>query len=73
MAPTVGEITENLRDAGCEGAEIRAILDSLQDGNKKKAERLIEGCRRRQLAQLHESQQRIDRLDYLRYQLGKKE
>lgn len=69
MMPTEKEIAENLRDAGCEPDEICAILNSLHGGDGKKADRLIEGCRKRQLKQLHESQQRIDRLDYLRYQL----
>ena len=71
--PTEREIAENLRDAGCDAAEVRSILDSLQQGERRKAERLLDRCREKQLARLHESQQYIDRLDYLRYQLQRGE
>lgn len=67
--PTEREIAENLRDAGCDATEVRSILESLQHGDHKKAERLMDSCRKKQLNRLHESQQCIDRLDYLRYQL----
>lgn len=69
MMRTEKEIAENLRDAGCEADEIEAILNCLHGGDERKADKLIESCRKRQLDRLHESQQRIDRLDYLRYRL----
>ena len=69
MTPTEAEVAEALRDAGCEAGEIRAILDRLQCGDRKQSDRMMERCRRQELARLHESQQRIDRLDYLRYRL----
>ncbi|MBQ1460204.1 MAG: hypothetical protein IIZ26_04605 [Oscillospiraceae bacterium] len=73
MMPNEREIAENLRDAGCDAVEVRSILDSLQCGDRRKAERLMDSCREKQLRRLHESQRRIDRLDYLRYQLQRGE
>lgn len=65
------EILENLRDAGCEEADISAILDCLKRGDGKKTEQLMERCRKKELLRLHDSQRRLDRLDYLRYRLQK--
>ena len=65
------EIMESLHDAGCDVNDIEGILCCYDEGNKKKADRLIAECRRKQLEKLHESQRCIDRLDYLSYMLGK--
>ena len=65
------DITENLLTAGCGEKEAERIVSALQGGNLKKAEKLIAGCRKKQLDRLHESQACIDRLDYLCYRLGK--
>ena len=65
------EIRETLLAAGCGETEIALILSSLQRNDRKRTERLITECRKKQLERLHESQARIDRLDYLSYQLGK--
>ncbi|MBR4131951.1 MAG: hypothetical protein IKT99_03150 [Oscillospiraceae bacterium] len=67
------EIRENLLDAGCSGAETESILGCLRSGDRKGAEKLIDASRKKQLARLHESQQCIDRLDYLRWQMRKGE
>ena len=69
---TDNEIQETLLAAGCQGAEIGMIVSSIQKGDRKKAEKLIASCRKKQLDRLHESQACIDRLDYLSYQLGKR-
>ena len=65
------DITENLRDAGCDEAEIRSIVACSRRGDTPKAEKLIARCRKNQLAKLHEAQACIDRLDYLSYRLKK--
>ena len=68
---TENEITDTLLAAGCGEAEIGMIVSSIQRGDRKKAERLIASCRKKQLDRLHDSQACIDRLDYLSYQLEK--
>ena len=65
------KILEILRDAGCEEAEVQAILTSYMNGSYKKAERLVAQCRKKQLDKLHESQACIDRLDYFSYRMIK--
>jgi len=71
LMQTETEILENLRDAGCDEKEIDAILSCYKKGDSKNTEKLIEGCRKRQLEKMHDSQLCIDRLDYLKYQIGK--
>ena len=68
---TEKEIAENLLAAGCGEAEIESILSSIQKGDRKSTEKLIAACRKKQLDRLHDSQDCIDRLDYLSYQLSK--
>lgn len=68
---TEKEIRENLMDAGCSGDETEAILGCIRQGKTKAAEKLIGESRKRQLKQIHESQQCIDRLDYLSWQMKK--
>lgn len=63
------KIKENLKDAGCEKKEIEKILSCYLEGNTRRMEQLIDQCRMKQLKKLHESQQCIDRLDYLCYEL----
>ena len=63
------EIAQNLRDAGCGRKEIETIMDCWREGNLQGMEKRIAAFRREQLDRLHESQKRIDRLDYLSYRL----
>ena len=65
------EIAENLYDAGCKDDDIEAILNCCHIGDKNKADKLIAGCRKKQIEKLHESQRCIDRLDYLSYRLDR--
>ena len=65
------DITENLRDAGCDEAEIRSIVACSRRGDTPKAEKLTARCWKNQLKKLHEAQACIDRLDYLSYRLKK--
>jgi len=69
---TSQEITENLRDAGCSEQEIKGIVDCFCNGEEKDMKKLIGECRKKQLARLHDSQRCIDRLDFLSYQLEKR-
>ena len=72
MMQTEKEIRENLNDAGVSGMEAESILACIRTGNMKAAEKLIGKSRKKQLERIHESQQCIDRLDYLNYQLTKR-
>ena len=63
------EIVENLRDAGCDEKEIAEITTCFENGERKKAEKLIALCRKKQLQRLHDSQRRIDCLDFLSWRL----
>ncbi|MBE6129477.1 MAG: hypothetical protein E7185_09405 [Erysipelotrichaceae bacterium] len=63
------EIAENLRDAGCGDTEIREIMNCVNAGNTKNAQKQIDVCRRKALEQMHACQKNIDRLDYLQYRL----
>ena len=68
---TEKEIVQNLRDAGCNDRDIQSILVCYRDGDRRKMEKLIAGCRKKQLERLHDSRVCIDRLDFLSYQLAK--
>jgi hypothetical protein len=71
MMQTEKEIRENLIDAGCSNSETDAILGCILQGKTKEADRLIGESRKKQLKLIHESQQCIDRLDYLSWQMKK--
>ena len=60
------DIIQNLRDAGCSEKDIGAIMACYRDDDQRKMEKLIIGCRKKQLERLHDSQTCIDRLDVLR-------
>lgn len=66
---TEKEIRENLIDGGCSRSETEAIISCILQGKTKEADRLIGESRKKQLKLIHESQQRIDRLDYLSWQI----
>ena len=65
------DIVQNLRDAGCSERDISSIMNCYREGNQRKMEKLIAACRKKQLERLHDSQNCIDRLDFLSYQLAK--
>lgn len=68
---TEHEITENLRDAGCDEKHIESILTCYRKGDRRMTEKLIEQSRKMQLEKIHASQKCIDRLDYLSFRLRK--
>ena len=57
----------NLRDAGCSGEFIREFTELGRNGRDKEQGRLLSKRRAELLDELHESQRRIDCLDYLIY------
>lgn len=63
------EIKAVLLDAGCSVEETENILHCLHQNDCKEAQKLIDLCRRKQLKKVHEDQKRIDKLDYLIYEM----
>ena len=63
------EMTEQIRDtlcaAGCSDAEIRDALREYRTGDPDRLLRQLRKCRCRRMEELHESQRRVDRLDFL--------
>jgi hypothetical protein len=62
-------ITQNLLDGGCSPEDAEVIVNLWRKGDLAQMKKRIAHCRLEQLNQLHESQKRIDRLDYLSYQM----
>ena len=67
------EIIENMRAAGCPEAEITDFVNCYENGDRKKSMKIISSCRKNILEHIHEEQRKIDRLDYLEYQIRKNE
>ena len=65
MENTLEQIRLILRDAGCTEDEIRDALRIYQSEDAKSLLWQLRKCRCRRMEELHESQRRVDRLDYL--------
>ena len=65
----MSEQTENLlmgmADAGCKAEEIVKAERILQTGNMRELTRFLRQCRYGLLDRMHESQKRVDLMDYL--------
>ncbi len=65
----MSEQTENLltgmADAGCKAEEIVKAERILQTGNMRELTKFLKQCRCGLLDRMHESQQRVDLIDYL--------
>lgn len=64
-------VEQNLRDAGCAEETITVFWESLKNGNKAKALKLLGKHRNFLLDTIHNEQKQIDCLDYLVYQMNK--
>ncbi len=71
--PAKTRLLRNLRDAGCEEAMIQKYLQLQEEGNRREQFRLLAQHRNSLLDQVHDSQNRIDCLDYLVYTMKKEE
>ena len=65
MENTLEQICLTLRDAGCTEDEIRDALRIYQSDDATSLLRQLRKCRCSRMEELHESQRRVDRLDYL--------
>ncbi len=66
------DIVQNLKDAGCSDEAIARLLKCKERGDNKELLCLLSRHRAELLDDVHRCQKRIDCLDYLVYQLKKK-
>ena len=65
-------VEQNLREAGCPEGFIRAFLERYAVSTPGEQIRMLEEQRGELLARLHESQQHLDCMDYLCYQIRRR-
>ena len=66
-------LVRNLRDAGCPEAVIERFMESYGVGDTPEQLRILSGQRKKLLARVHKEQDRLECLDYLLFQLRRKE
>lgn len=65
------DIIQNLKDAGCDSDKISDICKLCDTGQIREAVRVLRRHRCELMDKLHESQNKVDCLDYLVYQMEK--
>lgn len=65
-------LLRNLKDAGCSEADIERYLKLRADGKELEQSRFLSAHRVKLLEQIHESQEKLDCLDYLLYSKKRK-
>lgn len=70
---TQGILRQNLIDAGCGADTIRRCMDLARKRERRELLRVLSRHRRALLNAVHEGEKRIDCLDYLVYQIEKRE
>lgn len=71
--PEMTRLLRNLKDAGCVQEDIERFLELEQEGKSREQLRLLSLHRAHLLDQLHVSQQQIDCLNYLIYNIKNKQ
>ena len=71
LAPEAVE--QNLKDAGCSRQFIASFLEQYSNSTPAEQLRLLNEQREKLLEQLHDSQRHLDCMDYLCFQIQKKE
>lgn len=69
----VNEITENLKDAGCNNKLIEEIIKLYDMGKKEKIKEILSTHRKEILDNEHKAQKQIDCLDFFLYQIEKED
>ena len=64
-------VEQNLKDAGCTDADTARMMRLLDEGKTCELLQKLKCQRCRLIEDLHKQQQKVDRLDYLIYQLKK--
>ena len=67
------ELTQSLADAGCDAETIGTVRRLYDSGQVNDAVRVLRRHRCELMDALHESQEKVDRLDYLLYELERTE
>ena len=62
---TLEEILTNLKDAGCNTAELKKAETLFRAGDEAELMRFFRKCRCSRMEELHLSQRNVDRMDYL--------
>jgi hypothetical protein len=65
MSEQLERIRVNLSDAGCDQAVIERAPRLYETGRSEELVKLLRRCRCGLMAELHENQRRVDRIDYL--------
>lgn len=71
--PSVQAVVQNLKDAGCDTGTIARFLSYEKEGKIREQLELLSVHRKQLLDNVHRDEKRIDCLDYLVYQLGKRQ
>ena len=69
MKQSKEQILQNLKDAGCTDEEIAAFMKEWEAGKPNKSKKVLCKCRCRVLDDWHAEQKKLERLDYLAYQM----
>ncbi len=73
MGTDAEQIAENLRAAGCGEEFIAEFQRIMAQGTARERERMLETQRRCILGKLHDEQKKLECIDFLRYQLRRRE
>ena len=65
MKDELEKILTNLRDAGCGSGEVEKAKQLYESGDTKALLRYLRICRCNRMEELHESQRKVDCLDFL--------
>ncbi len=71
MNEELKKILTNLEDAGCEAEELKRARQLYEAGDTEALIRYFRKCRCSRMDELHESQRKVDCLDYLIRQTAK--
>ena len=71
MKEELEKILTNLRDAGCGSGEVEKAKQLYESGDAKALLRYFRKCRCLRMEELHESQRKVDCLDFLIRQTAK--
>lgn len=66
-------VVQNLKDAGCDSRCVEQFISFEEEGNLQKQLHLLSEHRKQLLDEVHRGEKQIDCLDYLVYQMQKKE
>ena len=71
--PYAYNVVQNLKDSGCTDEMVEKFIALHDSKDVKQQLKLLSGYRKHLLENLHQDERRIDCLDYLIYQLEKKD